>query len=187
MSRPSPRRARPAPLAALVGGALVVASLAVAPSLGAQSSRPAARPASTRPVTSKPQEAPVQAELEMMQAEAAFRGTLDSFVAAAVAGQGAKVAAMISPNMRARAGDAAVHGVVEGQILPFFAGTRGLGGSRTITTTTDQFGNAGFTYYTYALAPDGELRPFVLYAVREDGAVVVANVLVNKLVEGRHQ
>jgi hypothetical protein len=187
MIRPSPRRTRPSPLAVLAGGALAVASLAVAPSLGAQSSRPATRPASTRPATSKPQEAPMQAELEMMEAEATFRGTLDSFVAAAVAGQGAKVAAMISPNMRERAGAAAVQGVVEGQILPFFAGTRGLGGSRTITTTTDQFGNAGFTYYTYALAPDGELLPFVLYTVRENGAVVVANVLVNKRVEGRHQ
>lgn len=179
MSRPPSHRAA-RPIVAIAAAALAVAPLVAAPSAGAQTRRAASRPSAT------PKEAPMQAELEMMQAEAAFRGTVDTFVTAAVAGDAARVADMISPNMRERAGEAAVAAVMSGQVVPFFAGTKQLG-ALTVTTTTDQFGSQGFTYYTYAIGADGQPKPFVLYVVREGDRIVVANVLVDRYVEGRHR
>jgi hypothetical protein len=47
-------------------------------------------------------------------------------------------------------------------------------------------GVTGFAFYMYMVSKTGELRPFVIYVVEEGGAKVVANVLVDRLVEGRH-
>jgi hypothetical protein len=39
----------------------------------------------------------------------------------------------------------------------------------------------------YILAKTGELRPFVVYVVNENGRTVVANVLTDHLVPDRHK
>jgi hypothetical protein len=38
----------------------------------------------------------------------------------------------------------------------------------------------------YMVSKTDELRPFVIYVIEEEGAKVVANVLVDRVVEGRH-
>ena len=169
-----------------VGATCLAATLGAAtltvPTLAAQGAPSTRR--STTPTTPN-RETTMQAELEMMQAEAAFRETVDVFLASAASGDTARVESMISPNLRAQAGAAAVADVVRSQVLPFFADFRKKGAT-TITLTTDQFGSKGFTYYAYALPASGQPRPFVLYVVREGDRIVVANVLVNRHVEGRH-
>jgi hypothetical protein len=44
----------------------------------------------------------------------------------------------------------------------------------------------GFAFYMSMVSAMDELRPFVIYVIEEGGAKVVANVLVDHLVEGRH-
>ena len=128
-----------------------------------------------------------QAEMEMMNASRPFRATADAFVAAAAKGDTVAVEQMISPNMRQRAGADAVRRVVAMQVLPFFADYKETARSVTVTQTSDQFGSAGFTFYMYSTPKNGEQRPFVLYVVNEGGKPVIANVLVDRLVEGRHK
>ena len=145
------------------------------------------RAAAARPTTAT-QETPMQAELEMMRREEAFRGTVDALVAAAASGDAARVEGMISPKMRAQAGAEAVARVVKNQFVPFFVAHPEAVGPRTITETTDQFGNRGFAYYLYATPRGGgERRPFVVYVVEEGGRPVVGNLLVDHHVEGRHR
>ena len=69
------------------------------------------------------------------------------------------------------------------EVLPFFAQFKEVAGSVTVTRTAEV---TGFAFYMYMVSKAGELRPFVIYVVEEDGAQVVANVLVDRLVEGRH-
>lgn len=125
--------------------------------------------------------------LQMQQASEAFRATADAFIAAAAAGDTAMAAAMISPNMAARAGGAAVHQFISQQVAPFFSAWTGLGQSVTISNTTDGFGSEGFAYYMYLVPEEGDPRPFVIYVVAESDTTVVANILVDHFVEGRHQ
>jgi hypothetical protein len=155
-------------------------ALAAATTLGAQTTAPPTTPTAMPTTRSSTQD-----DLEMMNAESAFRGSVDAFLASAASGDAARTAAMISPNLRAQAGEGAVDSVVRTQVIPFFADFQKLG-AKTITLTTDQFGSKGFTYYAYALPASGAPKPFVLYLVRENGSIVVANVLVNRHVEGRH-
>jgi len=147
----------------------------------------AAAPASAQSPRSPNQPASMEAHIATAEREDAFRGAVNAFVAAAVAGDTARVEAMISPRMRERAGGEAVRRVVGAQVLPFFADFAELGKSVTIAGTTDQFGSAGFVYYLYAVSRRAERRPWVLYVVEEGGRPVVANVLVGRFVEGRHQ
>lgn len=160
--------------------ALLALALAASTTLGAQPTTP-----STTKTAMPVAESSTRDDLEMMHAESAFRGTVDAFLASAASGDAARAAAMISPNLRTQAGERAVDDVVRTQVIPFFADFQKLG-AKTITLTTDQFGSRGFTYYMYALPASGEPKPFVLYVVREGGRIVVANVLVNRYVEGRH-
>lgn len=149
----------------------------------------AAQQRAARPATTTAREAtPMQAELEMMQREQPFAAALDQFLDAAAAGDLARAEAMISDNLRSAAGPATVANVLRGQVLPFFAGRPARHGARTVAMTTDQFGSSGFVYYLYAARADGaEPQPFAAYVVRENDRIVVANVLVNHLVPGRHR
>ena len=123
-----------------------------------------------------------------MPTEAApFRKVAEQFVAAAAAGKGATLVEMLSPNIKERAGADAVRSTMEGQVLPFFADHASIGNSTTITNTTDASGNAGFAFYMWSVPKSGEQKPFVVYVVNENGKTVIANILVNRFVEGRHQ
>ena len=68
-------------------------------------------------------------------------------------------------------------------MLPFFAPFQEFARSVSVTRTADV---PGFAFYMYMVAKTGEMRPFVIYVIEEGGAQVVANVLVDRLVEGRH-
>ncbi len=78
--------------------------------------------------------------------------------------------------------------VLQTQILPLFAQGRAPGRSVTITRTTDAAGSQGFAFCMWLLpAAGGQRRPFALYTVLEDGRPVVANIVPDRLVAGRHQ
>jgi hypothetical protein len=128
------------------------------------------------------------ADLEMREEEQPFGVFATEFLAAAASGDSTRAAAMISPKLRAQAGAAGVAQVLRTKVLPFFGEHPQPAGASTVTRTTTAFGDQGFAYSRYAARPGGgDRRPFVLYVVREDGRLVVANVIVDHHVEGRHR
>lgn len=132
--------------------------------------------------------ADVAADLRMAQDAAPMRAAADAFSARAMAGDRAAVLAMLSPALVARMGPDAAARVIDSQILPFFQRGRGVGRSTTVTRTTDANGGAGFAFYQWLEMRDGgEARPFTLYIVREQERLVVANVVPDRLVAGRHR
>jgi hypothetical protein len=128
------------------------------------------------------------ADIMMAEQAAPLRRVADQFVSRAMAGDAAALQAMFSPALVERTGVANVQRVLQQQILPFFTKGRGPGRSVTITRTTDASGSQGFAFYMWLLpAGGGEPRPFTLYTVVENGRPVVANVVPDRLVQGRHQ
>ena len=160
------------------------AAIAIAFALVSHPAAAQPKPQSSRPASAG---APTVGELEMPERSAAFRSVADEFIAAAKAGNGAKVEGMISPNLTARAGRDVVQRNLSQQVMPFFAELKEIGRSVTITQTTDGFGSTGFAFYMYRVPAAGDPQPFVVYVVEEGGKTVVANILVNHFVEGRHR
>lgn len=119
----------------------------------------------------------------MADQERPFRELAEEFIAAAAAGDAARTARMLSPAAAAKAGQDGVDRFLKGEVLPFFAPYKELARSVSITRTADV---TGFAFYMYMVSKAEELRPFVIYVIEEGGAKVVANVLVDRLVEGRH-
>lgn len=157
-------------LAAL--GALGVAT----PTASAQTHRQAAQPSA--------------AELQMPQDAAPFRAVADAFVKRAMAGETDHLMALLTRSVVAHAGEAAARGMLEARIVPFFRAARPdatPGRSATITRTTDAAGHQGFAFYLWATMADGASKPFTLYVVDEGGRLAVANVVPDRLVEGRHR
>jgi hypothetical protein len=113
----------------------------------------------------------------------AFRRFADEFIAAAVAGDTARMMRMISPRIAATTGREAVARYLADQVRPFFAEYKQLGRSISITGTQGAEGN---TFYMYMVSKTDDLRPFVVQVIEEDSVRVVSNVLVDNFVEGRH-
>lgn len=132
--------------------------------------------------------ADVAADLRMAQDAAPMRATADAFVARAMAGERDAALAMLSPALVSRIGNDTAVRVLDAQILPFFQRGRQVGRSTTVTRTTDAAGSSGFAFYQWLEPQDGgAARPFALYVVREQGRLVVANIVPDRLVEGRHR
>ena len=130
----------------------------------------------------------VAADLRMAQDAEPFRRTADAFVASALAGDAAQAQAMLSPTLVARSGEAAIRRALDTQILPFFARGKAPGRSVTVTRTTDAAGQQGYAFYMWLQGADASAqRPFTVYVVEEQGRLTVANVVPDRLVEGRHR
>ena len=130
----------------------------------------------------------VAADLQMAQDAAPFRRTADAFVASALAGDAARTQSMLSPALVARSGEQAIRRALDTQILPFFARGKAPGKSVTVTRTTDAAGQQGFAFYMWLQGTDTSTqRPFTVYVVEEEGRFTVANVVPDRLVEGRHR
>jgi len=108
-----------------------------------------------------------------------FRPTVDAFIAALTAGDADKSIGLVSPNLLNSAGRDTVQGVLRNQMLPFFAALKELGRSQTIARTGDGFGSEGFVFYLTMVPEQGEPRDFAVYVVEENGAKVVANILLD--------
>ena len=124
----------------------------------------------------------------MAQDAEPFRRTADAFVASALAGDAAQAQAMLSPALVSRSGEAAIRRALDTQILPFFARGKAPGRSVTVTRTTDAAGQQGYAFYMWLQGADASAqRPFTVYVVEEQGRFTVANVVPDRLVEGRHR
>ena len=142
--------------------------------------------AQAQPAASPP--ADVAADLRMTEDAAPMRAAAEHFTARAMAGNQRDTLAMLSPALVSRLGRDAVAQAMQTQIVPFFRRGRGIGRSTTITRTTDAAGHSGFAFYQWLEMRDGSpARPFTVYVVREDDRVVVANIVPDRLVEGRHR
>lgn len=127
-------------------------------------------------------------DLRMAQDSQPFRQAADEFVARSMAGDVAGTQSLLSRSLVERTGDEAVRRALQTQVVPFFQRGREPGKSVTIARTTDASGQQGFAFYMwmqYADAPTA--RPFTVYVVQEQGRLVVANVVPDRLVEGRHR
>lgn len=131
--------------------------------------------------------ATVSADLRMAEDAAPMRRVVDVFVARALAGDAASTSAMLSRALVERMGQPAAMKAMQEQVLPFFARGGEIGRSVTVTRTTDAAGQTGFAFYLWLVRGPGERRPFAVYVVNEGGNPVVANVVPDRLVEGRHQ
>jgi hypothetical protein len=132
--------------------------------------------------------ADVAADLRMTEDAAPMRAAAEHFTARAMAGNQRDTLAMLSPALVSRLGRDNVAQAMQTQIVPFFQRGRGIGRSTTITRTTDAAGHSGFAFYQWLEMRDGSpARPFTVYVVREDDRVVVANIVPDRLVEGRHR
>jgi hypothetical protein len=112
-----------------------------------------------------------------------FRRVAEEFITTAAAGDIAKMTRMISPDMVTRTGREAVERYLADNVLPFFEQFKETGRSTTITRTADM---PGFVFYMYMVSKADQLRPFVIFVIEENGAKVVANILLDQFVEGRH-
>jgi hypothetical protein len=131
--------------------------------------------------------ATVSADLRMAEDAAPMRRVADGFIARALAGDAASTSAMLSRALVERMGQAAAMKAMKEQVLPFFARGGEVGRSVTVTRTTDAAGQTGFAFYFWLVRGVGERRPFTIYVVNEGGVPVVANVVPDRFVEGRHQ
>jgi hypothetical protein len=122
-------------------------------------------------------------DFAMAGQEDAFRSVADEFVAAAAAGDSARTERMLSPAMVAKTGPKGVERFLTAEVLPFFAEFKEAGRSTTVARTANV---TGFAFYMYMVSATDEHRPFVIYVIEEGGAKVIANVLVDHLVENRH-
>jgi len=132
----------------------------------------------------------VAMDLRMMEDSAPFRRAADSFVASAMATETATttVQSMLSRALVERSGQEAVRQALDTRILPFFRQGRAVGRSVTVTRSTDANGQQGFAFYMWLQADGGgSLRPFTVYVTQEDGRATVANVVPDRLMEGRHR
>jgi len=137
---------------------------------------PGAGPAVGQPRQGEP-------NFEIATEEGSFRRVAEAFITAAAAGNRHKLADMLSPTIVAQTGAEAVERFLAGEVLPFFAPYKELARSVSVTRTADV---RGVAFYMYMVSATDELRPFVIYVIEDGGAKVVANVLVDRLVEGRH-
>jgi hypothetical protein len=126
---------------------------------------------------------PAAPDFAMAGQQDAYRCFAEEFVAAAARGDKTKTARMLSPATAAKAGADGVDRFLAGEVLPFFAPFQEFARSVSVTRTADA---PGFAFYMYMVEKTGELRPFVIYVIEEAGSKVVANVLVDLFVEGRH-
>lgn len=129
----------------------------------------------------------VSADLRMAEDAAPMRRVAERFVARALAGDAASTSAMLSRALVERMGQPAAMKAMQEQVLPFFAGGGEIGRSVTVARTTDAAGQTGFAFYLWLVRGPAERRPFTVYVVNERGNPVVANVVPDRFVEGRHQ
>lgn len=135
-------------------------------------------------VQAAPSVAPAQAPSSVFPNRGSeFRMVAEEFIAAAAAGDSVKVTQMLSTGIKEKTGASGVQRYVAGQLLPFFATFKELAKTVTVTPTA---GVTGFAFYMYGVMGMNELRPFVIYVTEEDGRKMVANILVDRFVEGRH-
>lgn len=126
--------------------------------------------------------------LRAAEEAAPMRQVAERFIDRAMAGDGKAAGAMLSRVLVERSGEAQIQQALSGQILPFFARGREVGRSVTIARTTDAAGQGGFAFYMWLVPTDGgAARPFSVYVVQEQGRPVVANIVPDRLVEGRHR
>ena len=164
---------KPSPLALVPAALVLVALLSGIP--GTQAAEPHAAAA-------------VAADLRMAQQAEPLREVAELFVRHAMAGELEATQALLSRAMVERSSAAAIRQALQARILPFFQRGQAMTGSATITGTTDANGQRGHAFYLWLAQRDGSApRPFTVYVVVEDGRPVIANIVPDRLVAGRHR
>lgn len=126
-------------------------------------------------------------DVQIAQDAAPYRRVADRFVERAMSGDLDALASMLSRGLVERSGEASVREQLDHRIVPFFQWGRRTGRATTVTRTTDAGGQQGYAFYMWLEGAARESRrPFTLYVVDEGGRPMVANVIPDRRVDGRH-
>jgi hypothetical protein len=92
---------------------------------------------------------------------------------------------LLSPSLIKRTesamGTGAIQTIIEQRFIPFFSDFYELNESVETIPTSDREGHKGLALFRSFRTEDGEDRPFAIYVLHEDGALVIGNLLLNKL------
>jgi hypothetical protein len=84
-------------------------------------------------------------------------------------------------------GKEALERFLRGQVIPFFADYASTETDTTITPTQlPNGGPSGFALYKRMRTKAGASKPLILYVLRDDGRMVVGNVLLGKTYRDMH-
>lgn len=129
----------------------------------------------------------VSADLQMAQDAAPYRQVADRFIERAMDGDMPALSSMLSRKLVERSGEDTLREALDRSIVPFFRWGRRTGPALTVTRTSDAGGQQGYAFYMWLESSSAEApRPFTLYVVDEGGRPMVANIVPDRRVDGRH-
>jgi len=112
---------------------------------------------------------------------------MEEFVELAARGETSSLMALISRGAIQSNGAERIREVLENDTIPFFTGYQKLHNVKSINPATERDGSvAGYWIYTYIVALTGDVKPFSIAIVEEEGHLLVQSITVNKCRKDRH-
>jgi hypothetical protein len=115
-----------------------------------------------------------------------YRNTLERFVQLAASGDASSLMGMISGEAIRSEGVETIRASLKDEVIPFFSQSMRLHNVTSINPAVGASGCVGYWFDTYIVTGTGEVRPFTIVIVREDGRLMGQNVIVNKCRQNRH-
>ena len=125
--------------------------------------------------------------LELLSTHEQYELTMITFINHAKNEDIDSAISMISPNMIEVNGVEAAKEFLKYEVIPFFKIHVEINNMKSIAGATDSFGNNGTSFYYYSTDNKGNNRPFTIYVILENDNLVIANIIVNEFVKGRHE
>ena len=116
----------------------------------------------------------------------AYRSKMEEFVQFAANGNTSSLIDLISREAIRSAGPERIKANLENEIIPFFSQYKSLHNVTSVNPAVGPSGHVGYWFDTYIVTVTGEVRPFTIVVVREDGRLVVTDIIVNRCRQDRH-
>ncbi|TNG00299.1 MAG: hypothetical protein EP297_03975 [Gammaproteobacteria bacterium] len=112
---------------------------------------------------------------------------MEEFVELAARGETSSLMALISQGAIRSNGAERIREVLKNDTIPFFTGYQKLHNVKSINPATERNGSvAGYWIDTYIVTYTGDVKPFSIAIVEEEGRLAVHSVTVNKCRKDRH-
>lgn len=112
---------------------------------------------------------------------------MEEFVGIAVRGDESSLVALVSPNVIRTVGPESVAHKLKNEVIPFFSRYQRLHNVKQINPASGLRGSTvGYWIYTYIVTLTGDVRPFSIVIVEEEGGLFVSDVIVDRCEENRH-
>lgn len=139
-----------------------------------------------RPAPADEKAAELDAYLQMREDVQPYQAFLEKIEKALLAGDQSTLKGVLSLHRTGQLSPAAVQSFLSEYVMPFFAQGEDIGREVWVFPSSDQFGSRGFAFYKRLVVEDGTSKPYAAYIVRENGTLVVSNLVVNKSYEDLH-